>query len=76
MYSRSDELVLPFTTAPQDVCPGRVVTHGGLLSDALTHRLVIDALTHTGPAAPDRLPFLGRVRVSGPLAWLWGAVTT
>ncbi|MFJ9597927.1 hypothetical protein ACIRS3_34925 [Streptomyces virginiae] len=65
LYSRSDELVLPFTTAPldgaknialQNICPGRVVTHGGLLSDALTHRLVIDALTHTGPADPARLP--------------------
>jgi triacylglycerol esterase/lipase EstA (alpha/beta hydrolase family) len=66
VYSRTDELILPYTTAitsgatnvaVQDVCPGRVVTHGGLLYDSITYQLVLDALTHAGPADPGRLPF-------------------
>ena len=68
VYSRSDELVEPSATAPlaggantsnvavQDVCPGRVVHHGGMLDDAVVFALVVDALTHPGPANLARLP--------------------
>lgn len=35
----------------QDVCPGRVVDHRGLLFDAVTRALVLDALLRPGPAA-------------------------
>jgi triacylglycerol lipase len=63
VYSRSDELVQPASTVPlqgasnvavQDVCP-RPVHHGGLLDDAPTYALVIDALTHAGGADPERI---------------------
>jgi triacylglycerol lipase len=63
IYSASDELVQPPRTAVlagarnllvQDLCPGRPVHHGGLLHDAVVHRLVLDALTHRGPADPQR----------------------
>lgn len=39
----------------QDLCPGRPVEHGTLLVDEVTHRLVMDALTHDGPADPARV---------------------
>jgi triacylglycerol lipase len=64
IYSRTDELVEPSTTVPlagasnvavQDVCPGRPVHHGGLLDDAPTWDLVVDALTHAGAADPRRV---------------------
>jgi len=63
VYSRTDELVEPSDTVPlagaanvavQDVCPGRPVHHGGLLDDAPTWGLVLDALTHAGGADPAR----------------------
>ena len=63
LYSRTDELVEPSTTVPlsgasnvavQDVCP-RPVHHGGLLDDAPTYALVLDALTHPGGADPARI---------------------
>src|SRR5947209_1918180 len=63
VYSRTDELVEPSTTVPlagasnvavQDVCP-RPVHHGGLLDDAPTYALVLDALTHPGGADPARI---------------------
>ena len=66
IYSRTDELVEPFSTVPlaggantaniavQDICP-RVVHHGGLLDDSVVHALVIDAMTHPGPADPSRI---------------------
>ncbi|WP_165914537.1 alpha/beta fold hydrolase [Streptomyces sp. AcE210] len=65
VYSVTDEAITPFTTAPidgaknvavQSVCPGRVVAHFQFLYDALTYRLVVDALSHSGAADPDRLP--------------------
>jgi triacylglycerol lipase len=71
IYSLTDELVEPSSTVPlvggantaniavQDVCP-RVVHHGGLLDDSVVYALVIDAMTHRGPADPNRLD---RVRV-------------
>src|SRR4051794_19263939 len=64
VFSRSDELVEPSTTVPlagasnvavQDLCPGRAVHHGGLLDDATTWALVLDALTHPGGADPARV---------------------
>lgn len=40
----------------QDVCPGRQVSHFDILADAVAYSLVIDAMTHTGPADPARIP--------------------
>ncbi|WP_432167067.1 esterase/lipase family protein [Streptomyces sp. bgisy031] len=65
VYSLSDEAIVPATTNPmsgadnvllQGVCPGRVVTHGGLLYDSVSYQLVLDALSHPGGADPSRLP--------------------
>ncbi|MCU1643041.1 MAG: hypothetical protein JWN03_3316 [Nocardia sp.] len=63
--SLDDEVVFPqpaASTLPggrtimiQDVCPGRVVDHGTYLVDAVSYRLVLDALTHDGPADPSRI---------------------
>ena len=64
IYSRTDELVEPSTTAPlrggsnvaiQSICPGRVVHHAGLLSDPVVWELALDALAHPGPANPGRI---------------------
>jgi hypothetical protein len=61
--SNTDELVQPAGTARlagasniqlQELCPLRVVHHGGLLSDNATFVLVMDALTNPGPASPTR----------------------
>jgi hypothetical protein len=68
IYSTTDELVQPSSTerlaparnsadvAVQDVCPGRVLNHAGILGDAVVDRLVLDAMTHPGPAAAARVP--------------------
>ena len=71
VYSLTDDLVqpvLPTATAAlapaanvadiavQSVCPGRVVNHGGLLADAATYAVVLDALNHPGPARAGRIP--------------------
>lgn len=37
--------------AVQDLCPGRVVDHAGLVFDAVAIAIVLDALTHPGAAA-------------------------
>jgi triacylglycerol lipase len=67
IYSAHDELVQPWTTAElrggrniliQDFCPGRAVTHVSMLLDAAVYALVLDALTHPGPADPSRAPSL------------------
>jgi triacylglycerol lipase len=67
IYSQTDELVEPSTTAPlkggantgnvaiQSICPDRVVHHAGLLSDPVVWDLTLDALTHRGPASPGRI---------------------
>ena len=67
IYSQTDELVEPSSTAPlaggpntaniaiQSICPGRVVHHAGLLSDPVVWELTLDALTHPGPANPGRI---------------------
>jgi hypothetical protein len=67
IYSQTDELVQPSTTAPlnggsntsnlaiQSICPGRPVHHAGLLSDPVVWELALDAMTHPGPASPGRV---------------------
>jgi triacylglycerol lipase len=67
LYSATDELVEPSTTVPlgggantanvrvQDLCPGRPVHHVGMIEDAVVYELVIDAMTHPGPAEPARV---------------------
>ncbi|MCW2757988.1 MAG: putative lipase [Nocardioidaceae bacterium] len=64
--SLTDEVVFPQPTVSsfpgvratmvQDVCPVRVVDHGLLLADAVGYQLVLDALTHAGPAVAARVP--------------------
>lgn len=44
--------------ALQDHCPGRFVEHIGLMYDAATYRLALDALSNPGPAVPARIPNL------------------
>jgi hypothetical protein len=64
VYTLTDELVQPFQTAElkgganitvQDVCPGRVVEHIQMVFDAAAYGLVLDALTHPGPADAGRV---------------------
>jgi triacylglycerol lipase len=64
IYTAADEVVTPPETARldgasniqlQDICPGRPVEHALMAVDALTWELTIDALTHVGPADPDRI---------------------
>jgi triacylglycerol lipase len=63
IFSSNDELVQPPRSAMldgavnvliQDLCPGRPVHHGALLYDAGVFALVLDALSHPGPADPSR----------------------
>jgi triacylglycerol lipase len=63
VYTLTDELVQPFPTADlqggtnvrvQDVCPGRVVEHIEMVFDASVYGLVLDALSHPGPADKGR----------------------
>lgn len=71
IYSQTDDLVQPALVDPtaalsggsnvtdiavQSVCPGRYVNHGGMLADAVVYALVVDALTHDGPARAERIP--------------------
>ncbi len=67
IYSRTDEIVRPVESAVldgatnvavQDLCPGRVVIHHGLLADATAFTVALDALTRPGPADPSDLPGL------------------
>lgn len=47
----------PSTTtnvAVQDLCPGRPVDHLAILGDAVAFSMVMDAMTHPGPADPKR----------------------
>jgi triacylglycerol lipase len=59
IYSKTDELVKPVGTQAleggtnillQDLCPGRRVGHGAMVRDAVTYRLVLDALANGGAA--------------------------
>lgn len=63
IYTQTDELVQPVGTQDlqggsnislQDLCPGRPVDHVAIVGDAVTFSLVLDALTATGPADPER----------------------
>lgn len=40
----------------QSICPGRPIEHFTILADNLTYRLVLDAVSHRGPAAAARIP--------------------
>jgi triacylglycerol esterase/lipase EstA (alpha/beta hydrolase family) len=64
VYTLTDELVQPFSTADlnggtnipvQDVCPGRVVEHIEMVFDASVYGVVLDALSHPGPADKSRV---------------------
>jgi triacylglycerol lipase len=75
IYTQNDELVRPIETAAllgarnvrlQDVCAGRPVDHLLIAGDAVTWHLAIDALTHPGPADPDRLPGLTCLKLALP----------
>jgi triacylglycerol esterase/lipase EstA (alpha/beta hydrolase family) len=60
-----DPLITPEPTASrltgarnilvQDVCPLRPIEHFTILGDAVTYRLVLDAISHAGPADPARI---------------------
>jgi pimeloyl-ACP methyl ester carboxylesterase len=63
IYSKTDEQLRSVVTPRveqatnvllQDLCPGRQVTHIGIVSDDVAYSLVIDALSHPGTADPDR----------------------
>ena len=63
IFSAHDELVQPPASARldgavnllvQDLCPGRYVHHAGLVHDPAVFHLVLDALTHPGPADVSR----------------------
>jgi hypothetical protein len=68
LYTATDDVVQPEVLRPtsrlegatnillQDICPGRVVSHAGILADVVATQLVVDALTHDGGANPGRLP--------------------
>jgi hypothetical protein len=60
-----DELVVPQPAASmkpgvstvfvQQLCPGRLVEHAGLLGDAVAFAIAVDALDHPGPANAARI---------------------
>lgn len=64
IYSLTDEIVPPVANTSaldgasnilvQSVCPLRPVTHLGQLTDAAVFALALDALSHPGPADPER----------------------
>ncbi|MDN2495425.1 hypothetical protein FHY52_01670 [Nocardia nova] len=63
--SYQDEVVFPQPAASsspgvrtvviQDVCPTHVADHGTLLIDSAAYGVVLDALSHPGPAEPSRV---------------------
>lgn len=68
VYSRTDQFVQPSqpndgtasliggtTVAVQDLCPTRIVEHIGMVSDAVVYAVVMDAITHPGPADASRI---------------------
>jgi triacylglycerol lipase len=68
VYSRTDQFVQPSlpndgtasliggtTIAVQDVCPNRPVEHIGVVPDAVVYAIVMDAITHAGPASLRRI---------------------
>jgi triacylglycerol esterase/lipase EstA (alpha/beta hydrolase family) len=67
VFSMTDEIIEPVAPEPvaairgasniavQDICPGRYVGHVQSASDAAYFGVVLDALTHVGPADPSRI---------------------
>ena len=64
VYSLTDEIIQPVPVAAiegavniavQDICPGRYVGHVQSIADATYYAVVMDALTHRGPAVPLRV---------------------
>ena len=67
VYSLTDEIIQPVAPVPvasidgasniavQDICPGRYVGHAQSIADAAYYAVVMDALTHRGPADPMRV---------------------
>jgi len=67
VYSLTDDIIQPVVPTPvaairgasnvavQDICPGRYVGHVQSASDAVYYAVVMDALTHAGPADPSRV---------------------
>jgi triacylglycerol lipase len=67
IYSLTDEIIQPVAPVPvasiegavnvavQDICPGRYVGHVQSIADATYYAVVMDALTHRGPADPLRV---------------------
>jgi triacylglycerol esterase/lipase EstA (alpha/beta hydrolase family) len=75
IYSQTDELVQPFSTAVldgaanvaiQDLCPGRPVHHAGLNSDPVVWALVLGALDAAGPADASTVDPVSCVKPSYP----------
>jgi hypothetical protein len=78
LYSLTDELVEPSSTAPlsggsntanvavQAVCPGRVVHHVGMLEDAIVFDLVLDAMSHPGPTRASAVPMASCLQTLAP----------
>lgn len=78
IYSITDQINTPQVMAPtsalagasniavQDICPGRIVDHAGMLYDAVVWAAVHDALTHVGPAARSRIPLNTCLRIAAP----------
>jgi triacylglycerol lipase len=67
VYSLTDDIIQPAAPAPtaalqggtniavQDICPGRYVGHIQSIWDAAYYAVVIDALSHNGPAVAARV---------------------
>lgn len=78
VYSLTDEIVQPVAPEPvaalkgavnvavQDVCPGRYVGHIQSAADATYYAVVLDALTHDGPASPSRVDRFSCAAVTMP----------
>jgi triacylglycerol esterase/lipase EstA (alpha/beta hydrolase family) len=79
VYSRTDLAVQPqlpgnatselagaSNVAVQDLCAIRVVDHPQTVSDAAVYAVVIDALTHPGPADPARIDRSVCLQVAAP----------
>lgn len=74
--TRTDEVVIPAPEATylpgarnvfvQDVCPARPVDHFAMAFDAVGYELVLDALTHPGPADTSRVSPQACTRLYAP----------
>lgn len=74
--TRTDEMAFPAPQATylpgarnifvQDVCPARPVDHLAMAFDAVGYELVLDALTHSGPADTSRISSRACTRLYEP----------